>query len=205
MPQLHSYLREQDYISALTAEGYGFYVSDADQNDLVTGQTSFADTTPTFQIAVSAGGAYTVIPLEIGLNQSGSVAGGAIDILVEIDNAVRYASGGTAETAFNMRTDGGGPFGHALPSGVAFRSNPTAASGYGIPLDRVTVGQDVSSAEGAINQYVWTPSRGLKYLVPTPTTGASMNVYTYAGTTGPTWLWQFAFLVVPNGFLPFLQ
>ena len=65
-----------DLLTWLAADGRIFYASDADQNDMVTGQTSFAATTPTFLLSVASG--TTVIPLMMKLAQSGSVAGGAV-------------------------------------------------------------------------------------------------------------------------------
>ena len=174
-------LRGGDLASQLAIEGLAFRASDADQNDLVTGQTSFVATTPTFLLDIPEG--TTVIPLGINLNQTGTVAGGAIDIIVEFDNADRYASGGTAETILSSRTTG--PSGTTNTSLCTLYSNPTAEAGYGIRVDAVTVGMDVSSAEGVVNEYIWTPSGGYDFLVGP----ASLLVYTYAGTTGPTWFW----------------
>jgi hypothetical protein len=188
-----------DYLNELAARGRFFYASDADQNDLVTGQTSFAATTPTFLVRCAADSGQIIIPAYVSLHQSGVVAGGAIDVIMEIDNADRFASGGTEETVLCSRTDGGGELGGTLPTGVTVTSNPTAGAGYGVRTMGLTLGQDVSPAEGIPAEIVWTPPRTLDYLKATATIGGSWLIYTYAGTTGPTWFWTLGFAVAPIG------
>jgi hypothetical protein len=174
-------------------EGRVFFASDGDENDLVTGQTSFADTTPTFSLQVAAGAPVAVVPLYYQLAQTGSVAGAAIDIITEIDNIAKRASGGTSETVLSSRTDS---LGVAHDTNVILYSNPTGTAGYGVRVAGITLGPDVSSAEGARNEYLWTPLAPI-YLMPTAAIGASLNVYTYAGTTGPTWFWTFCWAEIP--------
>jgi hypothetical protein len=178
-----------DLASFLAAEGRVFYASDADQNDLVTGQTSFAATTPTFIIDVPTD--TVVVPLMVSLNQTGVVAGGAVDIILEIDNADRYASGGTAETVLGSRTTG------AVTNAATLYSGATANAGYGVRINGVTVGQDVSTAEGVVNEYLWTPSGGYDFVVGP----GGFLVYTYAGTTGPTWFWSIKWGEFPSSWL----
>lgn len=180
----------------LATLGRVFYASDADQNDVVTGQTSFANTTPTFLLDVPTG--QTAIPLMVNLYQTGTVAGGAIDIILEIDNADRYNTGGTSETVLCSRTTGG-DLGGTLPTGLALYSGATANAGYGIRLDAATIAQDVDPAvtETAQRKYLWTPHAGLDYVVGP----GAFAVYTYAGTTGPTWFWTIKFAVIPSDWL----
>lgn len=165
-----------DYLWALVSRGRVFIVSDADQNDMVTGQTSFAATTPTFQLDVPDG--TWALPIYADLSQGGTVAGGDIGLVVEIDNADRYASSGTSETVLNARTD-------ATHSPLCtFRSNPTAESGYGVRVLSAQIAPDVSPAEGIVPGPLLTMP--IPFLLVGP---AAWNIYTYAGTTGPTWLW----------------
>ena len=177
-------------ISRLAAHGQVFYASDGDQNDLVTGQTSFAATTPTFIIDVPAG--TTVIPLMVSLNQTGTVAGAKVDVIIEIDNADRYGSSGTEETVFNARTDITGGNLAKLYSGA------TANAGYGIRVQGLSIGQDVEPAEGALQEFLWVPTSGVDFLVGP----AAFLVYTFAGTTGPTWWWTIKWAELPSSFLP---
>jgi hypothetical protein len=171
----------------LAAEGRVFYGSDADQNDTVTGQTSFANTTPTFMIRHDSTNTVVLVPLYISLNQTGTVAGDAVQIIVEIDNAARWSSGGTVETVLSSRPLKG------KTNQCILYSNPTAGSGYGVRVDGITTGQDVSPAEGALQQYLWTPTSTMDILDP----GSNLLVYTYAGTTGPTWFWTFKWAEIP--------
>lgn len=177
-----------DILTALTLEGLSFESSDADQNDLVTGQTSFADTTPTFLLKVPRG--TVAIPTLVSLGQTGTVAGAAISIIVEKDNVDRYASGGTSEKVFNSRTDLGEI---GTQNKCLLYSGATAAAGYGIRLMGKTVGADVDTAEGVDTEYLWTPAGGPDLLIGP----AAFLVYTYAGTTGPTWFWTFKWLEFP--------
>ena len=94
----------QDVWGILAGEGRTFYASDADQDDKLTGQTSFANTTPTLFLRVPVG--TVAIPGLVALGQSGTVAGDAITVIIEIDNEDRLNTGGTSETRFNARTGG---------------------------------------------------------------------------------------------------
>lgn len=178
-----------DPLAWLTSEGRVFYASDADQNDLVTGQTSFAATTPTFLLDVPDG--TVAIPLMVRLFQSGTVAGGPVDVIIEIDNADRYDSGGTSETVLGSRTTG------SKTNACALYTGATAAAGYGVRIFGATLGQDVTPAEGAVNEILWTPTAGLDLLVGP----AAFAVYTYAAATGPTWFWTIKWAEIPEEFI----
>lgn len=187
MPNLSGALNgPADMIWRLAAEGRIFIASDADENDLVVGQTSFAATTPTFLLQVPAG--VICVPLFVNLGQTSTVAGGPVDVIVEIDDADRYASGGTAEGAFspNKLTP--------RTPGCVLYTNPTAAAGFGARLWAATVGQDVSPAEGAVPGPYWKPE--VPYFLTGP---ASVLIFTYAATTGPSWFWSIGWAEVPLG------
>lgn len=165
-----------DYLWGLAKGGRVYIASDADQDDKVTGQTSFVDTTPTFMLNVPAD--VVAVPLFLNLSQGGTVAGAAIDVIIELDKVNRYSTGGTPEKAFSPSRLGVGPR-STLYSGA------TAVAGYGIRIWGATIGQDVSPAEGAVQGPFWKPE--LPYLLHGP---AALLIYTYAGTTGPTWFWS---------------
>lgn len=194
--ELLDLLSKTDPLSMYAGEGRGFYYSDADQNDTVTGQTSFAATTPTFLLVNPAASGVYILPLMVSLVQTGTVAGGDIDVLVELDNANRFSSGGTQELAFCTRTDS--PRGTVAADGTGINkgilySGATATSAIGVNVQRQRLGPDISPAEGAVQEYFWAPTGSLDYIAP----GGSLLVYTYAGTTGPTWLWSFKTLEIP--------
>lgn len=170
-----------DLIWKFAAKGNLFISSDADDNDLVTaGQTSYAATTPTWVVDVPLG--RTVIPLFVNLSQSGSVAGGAVDVIISIDrDNTRRSSGGTVEKVYGVRK------GRSTPVAV-YSTNPTASSGYGIRVWAATIGQDVSPAEGAVPGPFWRPEIPLELEGP-----ASLLIYTYAASTAPTWYWSIGF------------
>ena len=175
-PALGSVPYSADFMWKLAMDGRTFVASDADQNDLVTGQTSFANTTPTFLLRVPAG--TICVPLFLNLSQTGTVAGDFINVIIELDDADRWASSGTVETIFSgLKTP-------QTPR-CEVRSGATASGGYGVRVWGATIAQDVSPAEGAVQGPYWRPE--MPYLLEGP---ASLLIYTYAGTTGPTWLWS---------------
>ena len=107
MGQLSTIFRNyQDPFGFLAAEGYMYRFSGATLNTTATGATSFATTTPTFCFVVDAATQYAAIPAEARLFQAGTVGGGAVSVLMEIDNADRYTSGGTALLSQNCLTKG---------------------------------------------------------------------------------------------------
>ena len=137
----------------------------------VTGQTSFVATTPTFLMQTSAD-TRRIVGLSLWLSQAGTVAGGTIDIVLAIDTAARYSSGGTAVTPQNSNTD------NTTASGADFYYNPTAsAAGSGT---RYIWASTVSASLGTVTTYDFEDGLGVG------TTG-SILVYTWAATTGPTW------------------
>lgn len=168
-----------DLLWKLGNSGRVFIASDAAQGDMVTGQTSFAATTPTFLLKVPAG--KVVVPLFVNLAQSGTVAGGAVDVLIEIDKIERYSTSGTLEKSFNPRRSNNA-------SKSKLYSGATALAGYGIRVWGATIGQDVSAAEGAVQGPYWKPE--IPYFIEGP---GALLVYTYAGVTGPTWLWSIGY------------
>jgi hypothetical protein len=131
------------------------------------------------------------------MQQAGTVAGGAVTVLMEKDNANRYTSGGTAILAMNSLTMASG-----LPTGATgfsiTGSAITATNAVGMKMWGTIVGPDVSPAEGVTNELVWVPPAGAPdYLVTTASVGASWLVNTYAGTTGPQWRWSAKWAVFP--------
>lgn len=178
-------------IEQMALGGRIFVSSDADQNDRVTGQTSFANTTPTFMIDVPSG--TTCIPLFVNLTQSGTVAGGDIAVEIEIDKIDRYNTGGTEEKAYTSRLKN-------RTNVCKLYSGATANSGYGIRVFAATIAPDVSPAEGAVQGPYWQAE--IPYLIDGP--GAFL-VYTYAASTGPTWEWSIAWAEVPTLDLPVFE
>lgn len=186
-------LKAQDFVSwlALTKKVYTASAASA-VNGTVTGQTSFVATTPTFLLSVPLG--ITAIPLLAALAQSGTVAGADINILMAKDYENRFSSGGTALQAIRDRD------GLANPS-CTMRSGATATADAGVVPTRMwglQLGPDVSPAEGVINEAVWTPAGALDF-IDGP---GSWLIYTYAGTTGPTWLYEFKWAEIATSELP---
>ena len=77
---------------------------------------------------------------------------------------------------------------------ASFRCNGNG--GLWLAVGHATLAPDVSPAEGVINIYEWQPPLGT---ILDPNT--SLNVFTYAGTTGPTWGWLFCWAEMPVSWL----
>lgn len=187
----------QDHIWQLSQAGRLVIASDADENDRITGATSFAATTPTLLLDVPSGSA--AIPVWLDLVQAGTVAGDFIEVAVSLDvGAVRYSSGGTAETKRYIRTDLG------FASSCLVYSAPTAAAANtAVAVTRRKLAEDVDLASadataGNNEVHINFPRDYPGILLVGP---ASLLVFTYAGTTGPTWEWSLGFLDVPIGML----
>lgn len=183
-------LKQQDLISYLSLTGKTFTASPSTTSATVTGQTSYVNTTPTFLLDVPAG--ITAIPLYMGLAQTGTVAGGDINILMGKDKIDRYNTGGTEASYMNDRS-----VSTRTPSCKLY-TNPTAVAGNALRMMGQQIAADVSPAEGVINESVWTPAAKLDFLDGP----AAWLVYTFAGTTGPTWFWQFGWAELLTSELP---
>lgn len=168
-----------DMLWSLAKNGQIYVSSDADIDDMVTGtvSASFTTATTTFLLDVPAG--TTAIPLMVNMQQGGTVGGGTVFLYIAVDNVKRYASGGTAEKAFNLL---GNVAKSTLYSGA---TATTDAIHYGARVWGTQIGQDVAPAEGAVQAGMWKPE--VPYLLKGP---ASLLVYSHAATTGPTWVWS---------------
>ena len=193
LPQGPSIFSDKVALSAdvawrLALEGYVYIAADGDQNDRVTGQTSFANTTPTFLLHNPNDSARLCIPFFYQLAQTGIVAGGDISVDTELVYPSAYATDGTAERIRNARIGkAGAPVNKCL-----LYSGATATAGYGISVGHVTLAADVSGAEGIINIYEWQCPSGVM-LDP----NTSLNVFSSSSTPGPTWGWHFVWAEVP--------
>lgn len=189
MGKLHSMAAKgYDIPNWLAAEGMVFDGSDADQNDPVSGQTSFAATTPTLLIDVPNGTA--VIPLEFSLYPITATETDILQVLVEKDNIDRYNTGGTAETIYN---DMGKTGSAALYSGA------TANAGYGTMLFATEQILDTSelSTEFAKREILWTHGRTLD-IIRGP--GAFL-VYAWTTTNANAHLWHIKWAEIPESWV----
>ena len=164
----------------LVDDGRVFVASDADENDTVTGQTSFLATTPTFLLKVPTG--TTARVLWVHLDQAGTVAGGPITAVLSFDRADRYASGGASETIRHMRTDQPNSATCTLYSGAT-----AAAATDACALKHITLDQDVTDPNQTKSVH---EIGGVTFVSPLLVGPAAFLVFTYAGTTGPTWNWS---------------
>lgn len=187
---LQSILKRQDFVSYLSSIGKTFSASAAAPNTTITGQTSYVNTTPTFLLNVPSG--ITAIPLFMGLAQTGTVAGADINVLMGKDKINRYSSGGTEASYMVDRSS------IVRAPSCKLYTNPTAVAGAALRMLGQQIAADVSPAEGVINEVVWTPAGRLEFLDGP----AAWLVFTFAGTTGPTWFWEFGWAELLTSDLP---
>lgn len=183
------------YLDSLAREGRIFVSSDADENDVIVGATSFAATTPTLLLEVPNG--TVALPLWVMLQQAGTVAGGNISVAVSFDIISRYTSGGTAETIRSTRSD------HPVtPLCTLYSTGGSAivapAASRAQSLYHQTIMQDVALVATDIplpfaDEGVWRPPAPIYLTGP-----ASLLVFTYAATTGPSWLWSIGWAEIPE-------
>jgi len=158
-------------------DGRAFMVSNAARETaLAVGGTSFSDTAPAFILDVPSGTG--IVPLEIDLRQGGTVAGGAITVLATLSDKVRRASSGTSHTPQSMRFDEP----HAAK--CSFYTGPTANTN----TDDISLfgGIYEHNLDGAItaSQVFWSARTSFPPYLVGP---ASLVIYTFAGTTQPSW------------------
>jgi hypothetical protein len=81
-----------------------------------------------------------------------------------------------------------------------FYTNPTATTALLTAQVRSwALAQDVAPAEGAVQEVVWTPGKqGHPLFLVGP---CALGVFTYAGTTGPTWNWSVSWAEVPASWI----
>ena len=162
-------------------DGRAFMVSNAARETaLAVGGTSFSDTAPAFILDVPSGTG--VVPLEIDLRQGGTVAGGVITVLATLSDKVRRASSGTSHTPQNMRFD------EPQTSGCSFYTGPTAATND----DDISLfsGLYEHNLDGALttSHVLWSARHSYAPYLVGP---ASLVVYTFAGSTQPSWFFTF--------------
>ena len=185
-----------DFNWLLALGGYGFIAGDGDQNDMVTAQTSFANTTPTFLYHNPLNSEVMLVSPQMFLAQAGTVAGGDITINGELVRTSAYASGGTSELVRGMNT-----LYYAGNNKCLFYSGATATAGYGITIgEPFTLAADVSPAEGVINVPSWSPPPGT-VLAP----GSSLQLFVSSGTTGATLQWRAEWYEIPRTIYQSLQ
>lgn len=162
--------------SRLLFQGRRFIATHQTQGTTITGQTSFAATTPTFLLRQNATTVRVVIR-NIALTTMGTAPGGNVNIAVVVDTANRFSAGGAAVVPQNLNEAS------ATASGItSFLTNPTA------------------TAEGATHRVV--TQTGIGTTVPTTvfidykdglflSVTSSLLVYTWAASTAPSWLFNF--------------
>jgi len=146
-----------------------------------TASATFDDTDPALLLDVPTG--TTAIPLEIIMNQAGTVAGGNTMVLITLSDKLRYTSGGVAIPRQNMRFDeprtSNCPFYEGTTDIVAI-ANTDDITLWGNML--------VHDVDGLYGSNVDWSAR--KFLAPRLVGPASMVIYAYAASTQPSYLFS---------------
>ena len=149
-----------------------------------TASATFADTDPAILIDVPSG--TTMIPLEILLNQGGTVGGGVVTVLITLEDAIRYSSGGIAIPKQNMRFDEPRSSNCAAYEGTT--NIVSAAATDDITLYGTILDQDVATIPGSVGTRVHWSAR--QYIAPVLIGPASLVIYTYCATPQPSWFFS---------------
>ena len=178
-----------DSLFQLAADGRLFCSSDADENDRVTGETSYVATTPTFLLRVPAG--VCVMPMWVNMQQTGSVAGGAISVYLSYDRVDRYSSGGTSQAVTPMHT------GRPVAASSTLYSGATAAAATEARLLLSQVFDEDVGTDTNVTESLFAVA--YKDFFPPFLKGpAAFMVFSYAASTGPTWEWSIGWLEIPD-------
>ncbi len=177
-----------DWYQQLANDGRVFMRSNAANETAAacgTASATYADTDPAFLIDVPTGAA--MIPLEVLLNQGGTVGGGVVCVLLATDRKLRYSSGGAKQTPQNMRTDD--PRTSVCPFYVGTTDIVSLAATddnilYGAFLD-----QDVGTIPNTDGTRLDWSAR--KYIAPTLIGPASLVVYAFSATPQPSFWYTF--------------
>ncbi len=141
---------------------------------------TFSDTDPALLLDIPSG--TTAIPLEIIMNQGGTVAGGNITLLITLSDKIRYSSGGVAITPKNMRFD------TPRSSSCRFYSGSTDivanANAEDLTLFAQNLLHDIDTLEGGNVQ--WTAR---KFIAPVLIGPAAIPIYAEAATTQPSFFY----------------
>ena len=181
-----------DWKHELAAEGRTFFVSNAAmETALAVAVTSYVDTTPIFLVDIPTG--TTMVPMEVILNQGGTVAGGVITVLITVDGIARYSSGGTVLT---VRPGKVNPPTTAPSSVATAYSGPTAAA---VNLDRTLYGDIL--VQGVTNTAASILNHNVRWIADSPTYingPGSLVIYTFAATTNASWFFHIKWAELPT-------
>ncbi|MGH8360890.1 MAG: hypothetical protein ACRESF_25670 [Pseudomonas sp.] len=181
-----------DYLHSLAREGRIFYASPgAALNTVITGvATSFSATTPDFTLEVPAG--TTCMPLRVQLTQAGTVAGGAISVIIGIQGAVERSSAGTVfPNILSSRTDGLGVTRACTP----YTAPTVATDTIGVRVYAGLVNANVATGVATDNVDYQPILTGEPLYLVGP---AALKIYTWATATAPSWLHEMAWAEIPS-------
>lgn len=174
-------MRESAYHASVM--GRRFYYTHQTPGTVVTGQTSYVATTPTFMLS-NTSGTNVVIIRSLTLSQTGTVAGGLINVLTTLSTTNDFSSGGTSVTGQNPNEGSA----VTVAANITFRFNPTATG----TISRLLASLSVPASLGTITTIDY------KDAVMLGNTSSSWSCYTHAATPGPSWFFVLEVEIVPN-------
>lgn len=172
-----------DLYTQLVDDGRVFVASNAAREtaEAIGTATTFSDTDPALLLDVPSG--TTAKPLEIIMNQGGTVAGGNITLLITLSDKIRYASGGVKLTPQNMRFD------EPRSSSCNFYTGSTDivanANTDDITLYGANLVHDIDALEGG---HIHLTAKN--YIMPQLIGPAALVIYAVAATTQPSFFYS---------------
>lgn len=180
--QYVSQARGAGFVSGVGVQRY--CISHQTPTTTVTGQTGWVATTPTFMLRkTSSQTTKRLVLSNFTLEQTGTVAGGAINVILALDTTDRYSAGGTAVVP--QLTTAQSVASSTTPE-FTFRYNPTAtAAGSSDTIPRYVNCGTFPAVTGSTLPTIDCQD---EFVIQGP---GSILVYTWAATTGPTWNFTF--------------
>jgi hypothetical protein len=186
---------EADYLHSLAREGRIFIASPGaalNTTSLGAAATSFVATTPDFTLEVPSG--TTCIPLRVKATQAGTVAGGAVSVIMGIQGAVERSSAGTAFANIkSTRTDALGVANVCTP----YIAPTVATDTVGVAVYRDILTQTVTTTRpGLADDVDWMPyTQGQPIYLVGP---SALKFYSFASSTAPTWFFELTWAEIPS-------
>lgn len=188
-------LYEADYLHTLAREGRIFIASPGvalSTTSTGAAATSFVATTPDFTLEVPTG--TTCLPLRIKATQAGTVAGGAITVIMGIQGAIERSSGGTVfANILSSRTDALGVARTCIP----YIAPTVAADTVGVAVYRDILTQTVTTTRpGLADDVDFQPyGNGMPIYLVGP---SALKFYSFAASTAPTWFFEITWAEIPS-------
>lgn len=179
-------LRDYGSVASLVEEGKGFHIVNETVGTELVGQTSYVATLATFSFRNL--GSKLMVPLWARLHQADAVAGGRIIAhtqVLETDQAPTTITAATVRNLNWFTKDASGVLAGTTVTLPTFTTGNARLVWTGEFFQTVTAAND----DQVINAFPYPGFVGVR-------PGGAIHIYTWAGTTGPSWSYDIAWAEV---------